>query len=260
MQYKAHWSNTSRHAQRSRIRQNYPLEIQKTSSSKTYAQDPGSTVYGLGRRTNQDETPTRHWGWRLHQGQGVQRCIGAYARSSICLYVRTLCTYVRRYVLASGTSMYQRTRERARQLAHCAAQPRLAPPQNRAQREPNSMKNRVRAHLGQHLAAKRSPRAPKMRPRRAQEVAKSAQERPKSAQEPPKRRPGDVQTWQKSAPERSRTSFSCALSRKPCPGSCWTDFCMFFASRARWPTCSNVRFVPLLPVFFLVGVGASAPF
>ena len=99
---------------------------------------------------------------------------------------------------------------------------------NGARIQPKSMKNRARAHLGQQLAAKRGPRAPKMRPRCAQEVAKSAQERPKSAQELPKRRPGDVQTWQKSAPERSRTSFSCALSRKPCPGSCWADFLHVF--------------------------------
>ena len=127
---------------------------------------------------------------------------------------------------------------------------------NGARIEPKPMKNRARAHLGQQLAAKRGPRAPKKRPRRAQEAAKSAQERPKSAQErpksaqePPKRRPGDVQTLQKSAPERSRTSFSCAHGRKPCSRSCWADFCSFFPSRARWPTCSDVRFVPLLPVF-----------
>ena len=111
-----------------------------------------------------------------------------------------------------------------------------ATPQNRAPNgariQPKSMKNRARAHLGQQLAAKRGPRAPKMRPRCAQEVAKSAQERPKSAQEPPKRRPGDVQTWQKSAPERSRTSFSCAHGRKPCSRSCWADFCSCFVSRA----------------------------
>ena len=120
---------------------------------------------------------------------------------------------------------------------------------NGARIQPKSMKNRARAHLGQQLAAKRGPRAPKMCPRCAQEVAKSSRERPKSTQEPPKRRPGDVQTWQKSAPERSRTSLSCALSRKPCPGSCWADFCLFFASRARWPTCSDVCFVPILPMF-----------
>ena len=128
-----------------------------------------------------------------------------------------------------------------------ATPPNGAP--NGARIQPKSMKNRARAHLGQQLAAKRGPRAPKMCPRCAQEVAKSARERPKSAQEPPKRRPGDVQTWQKSAPERSRTSLSCALSRKPCPGSCWADFCLFVASRARWPTRSDVCFVPLLPVF-----------
>ena len=115
---------------------------------------------------------------------------------------------------------------------------------------PGTFQNRSRAALGKHLAARRHPRAPKRRPRSRQGAAQSAQERPKSAQEPPKRRPGDVQTWQKSAPERSRTSFSCALSRKPCPGSCWADFCLFFASRAGWPTCSDVRFVPLLPVFY----------
>ena len=121
---------------------------------------------------------------------------------------------------------------------------------NGARIQPQSMKNRARAHLGQQLAAKRGPRAPKMRPRCAQEVAKSAQERPKSAQEPPKRRPGDIQTSQKWAPESSRTSFSCALNRKPCPEGCWADFCLFFASRAGWPTCSDVRVVPFLPMFY----------
>ena len=120
---------------------------------------------------------------------------------------------------------------------------------NGARIQPKSMKNRARAHLGQQLAAKRGPRAPKMRPRRAQEVAKSAQERPKSAQEPPKRRLGDIQTLQKSTPERSRTSFSCAHGRKPCPRIRWADFCSFFALLARWLTCSEVRFVPVLPVF-----------
>ena len=105
---------------------------------------------------------------------------------------------------------------------------------NGARIQPKSMKNRARAHLGQQLAAKRGPRAPKMCPRCAQEVAKSAQERPKSAQEPPKRRPGDVQTPQKSATERSRTQFSCAHGRKPCSRSCWADFCSFFASRPGW--------------------------
>ena len=128
-----------------------------------------------------------------------------------------------------------------------------ATPQNGAPNgvriQPKSMKNRARAHLGQQLAAKRGPRAPKKHPRRAQEAAKSAQERPKSAQEPPKRRPEDVQTPQKSAPERSRTSFSCAHGRKPCSRSCGADFCSFSVSRAKWPTCSHVRFVPLLPVF-----------
>ena len=94
-----------------------------------------------------------------------------------------------------------------------------------------------------------APRASQERPKTPQERPKSAQERPKTAQEPPKRRPGDAQTFPKPAPERSRTSFSCAHGRKPCSRSCWADFCSFFASRARWPTCSDVRFVPLLPVF-----------
>ena len=111
------------------------------------------------------------------------------------------------------------------------------------------MKNRVRAHPGQHLAAKGGPRAHKMRPRRAQEAPKSVQERPKTAQEPPKRRPGDAQTPPKPAPERSRTSFSRALGRNPCPRSCGAVFFWFFVSRAGCPTCSDVRSVPLLPVF-----------
>ena len=123
------------------------------------------------------------------------------------------------------------------------------PPKNRPQIEAKSMKNHVRAHPGQHLAAKRGPRAPKMRPRRAQEAPKSAQERPKTAQEPPKRRPGDAQTPPKPALERSRTSFSRTLDRNPCSRSCGAVFFSLFASRAGCPTCSDVHFVPLLPVF-----------
>ena len=123
------------------------------------------------------------------------------------------------------------------------------PPKNRPQIEAKSMKNRVRAHPGQHLAAKRGPRAPKMRPRRAQETPKSAQERPKTAQEPPKRRPGDAQTPPKPALERSRTSFSRTLDRTPCSRSCGAVFFSLFASRAGCPTCSDVHYVPLLPMF-----------
>ena len=54
---------------------------------------------------------------------------------------------------------------------------------------PGTLQNRARAPLGQHLAARRHPRARKRHPRSAQEAPKRAQERPKSAQEAPKSRP-----------------------------------------------------------------------
>ena len=119
------------------------------------------------------------------------------------------------------------------------------PSKNQPGTSPNvskSMKNRARARLGQHLAAKRRPRAPNMRPRGDQEAPKSAQERPKRGQEPPKRHPGGAQTPPKSTPVRSRTSFSGALSRELCSRGCRVDFCSFFVSRAGWPTCVSYWF------------------
>ena len=126
-------------------------------------------------------------------------------------------------------------------------QPRDLPKPSRT--PPGTFQNRSRAALGKHLAARRHPRALKRRPGSRQGAAQSAQERPKSAQEPPKRHTEGDQTLPKSVPERLRTPFLRALGRNPCRRSCRADFFSFFASRAGWTACSDVRFVPLLPVF-----------
>ena len=61
---------------------------------------------------------------------------------------------------------------------------------NPPQIEAKSMKNRVRAHPGQHLAAKRGPRAPKMHPRRARRPQDGPSCHPNSFNPSP-RRPQD---------------------------------------------------------------------
>ena len=75
--------------------------------------------------------------------------------------------------------------------------------QNGGEIKPKSMRNRARACLRHHLAAKRCQSTPKMRPRCVQEAPQRAQKPTQSGQEATKRGVGGTQTLPKSSLERS---------------------------------------------------------
>ena len=93
---------------------------------------------------------------------------------------------------------------------------------------PRSLQNRAQAPLGQHLAARRHPRASKRRPRSAQEAPKSVQETPKNAQEPSKRCLGGPQTLTKSSQGAPKTRFWHVLREKVHSKGTRSDFSSFF--------------------------------
>ena len=96
---------------------------------------------------------------------------------------------------------------------------------------------------------KKGPRAYKKDPRGAEDAPKKAREPSKSDQEPHKRHSGGAETAPKSCVERARIGIADALGRIACLRSCRADSCSFSASCAGWPACSDVRFVPPLPMF-----------
>ena len=93
---------------------------------------------------------------------------------------------------------------------------------------PRSLQNRAQAPLGQHLAARRHPRASKRCLRSAQEAPKSIQETPKNAQEPSKRCLGGPQTLTKSSLGAPKTRFWHVLREKVHSKGTRSDFSSFF--------------------------------
>ena len=102
---------------------------------------------------------------------------------------------------------------------------------------PRSLQNRAQAPLGQHLAARRHPRASKRCLRSAQEAPKSVQETPKNAQEPSKRCLGGPQTLTKSSLGAPKTRFWHVLREKVHSKGTRSDFSSFFGRCATRAMC-----------------------
>ena len=131
---------------------------------------------------------------------------------------------------------------------------------------PRSLQNRAQAPLGQHLAARRHPRASKRCLRSAQEAPKSVQETPKNAQEPSKRCLGGPQTLTKSSLGAPKTRFWHVLREKVHSKGSRSDFSSFFGwcgTRAkclkRWKNNGKTVVFTHSEVFRIASVRARKP-
>ena len=134
-----------------------------------------------------------------------------------------------------------------------ATPPNGAP--NGARIQPKSMKNRARAHLGQQLAAKKGPRAPKMCPRCAQEVAKSAPRAPKSRPRGARETSKPGRNPPRSAPGPHSHALLAENVVQEAVGPIFACFLRRALDGRHAPMCVSYHSCQCF-----VGVGASAPF
>ena len=128
--------------------------------------------------------------------------------------------------------------------------------QNPARHVPKPSKIEARSALGRRNAPKRRQKSAKRRPR----GSKTRPRAPKKCPRGPKRRPRASRSWPRAAQDGPRPLQNRARSApgphlhalltetlvQEAAGPCFSSF---FLSLAGCPTCSDVCFVPLLPVF-----------